>query len=64
MIEDCTDIINAISAIGTVEEFKKNRIIHKAVIYSFFKLGGTMQDFVRIGKGVVPDNSLEQDCKL
>ena len=39
MIEDCTDIIEAIKLINNVDEFKQNRIIHKAVIYSLLNLG-------------------------
>ena len=39
MIEDCADIIDALKLINSVDEFKQNRIIHKAVIYSLLNLG-------------------------
>ena len=39
MIEDCMDIANAIKTINSVDEFKQNRIVHKAVIYSILNLG-------------------------
>ena len=39
MIEDCADIIEAIKLVNSVDEFKQNRIIHKAVIYSLLNLG-------------------------
>ena len=39
MVEDCEDVINATKMVGSVDEFKQNRIIHKAVIYSLLNLG-------------------------
>ena len=39
MVEDCEDIIDALKTVGSIDEFKQNRLTHKAVIYSLLNLG-------------------------
>jgi uncharacterized protein with HEPN domain len=54
MMEDCIDINAAVGMVGTVAEFKQNRILHKSVIYSLLNLGELCKTLTDVEKAAYP----------
>ena len=55
MIEDCTDINNALKMVASIDDFKQNRIIHKSVIYSLLNLGELCKTLSESEKNMYPE---------
>ena len=55
MIEDCTDILEAIKSTPDKSSFVSNRIIHKSVTYSLLNLGELMKTFSDKEKSACPE---------
>ena len=54
MIDDCTDINTALTMVDSVDDFKQNRIVHKAVIYSLLNLGELCKKLTELEKDAYP----------
>ena len=55
MIEDCTDILDALKITPDFSSFITNRIIHKSVTYSLLNLGELMKTFSEKDREACPN---------
>jgi len=55
MIEDCSDIIDALRTTPDKQSFIDNRIIQKAVTYSILNLGELMKSFSESERNAYPE---------